>query len=65
VREIMGTEEIKKVIDYIEDCIVKGLEIDWTKVKAELEELDASEKTDILTTIAKKILKGLLVVIGE
>ena len=61
----MGTEEIKKVIDYIEDCIVKGLEIDWTKVKAELEELDASEKTDILTTIAKKILKGLLVVIGE
>jgi uncharacterized protein YpuA (DUF1002 family) len=65
MREIMGTEEIKKVIDYIEDCIVKGLEIDWTKVKAELEELDASEKTDILTTIAKKILKGLLVVIGE
>jgi hypothetical protein len=61
----MGTEEIKKVIDYIEDCIVKGIEIDWPKVKNELAELDATEKTDLLTTIAKKILKGLLVVIGE
>lgn len=60
----MGTEEIGKVIDYIEGCIVKGIEIDWLKVKDELADLDTTEKTDLLTTIAKKILKGLLIVIG-
>jgi hypothetical protein len=61
----MVTDEIKKVIDYIEACIIQGLEIDWLKVKDELADLDNVEKSEILTTIAKKVLRGLLIVIGD
>lgn len=60
----MGIEELKKLIEYIENCVVEGVKLDWEKIGQEIADLDKSENKELGTIVAKKVLSALLSIIS-
>ena len=57
--------ETKKLMDAVGECSARLYNLDWKKIAAECQDLDGSEKKELIAISAKKLLAGLLVVISS
>ena len=64
VKEALALEECKKVIELMGEIGVKANTINWRLVAEELGDIDSAEKKELITTILRKVLAGLLVIIS-
>lgn len=64
VKEALALEECKKVIELMGEIGIKANNINWRLVAEELGDIDSTEKKELITTILRKLLAGLLVIIG-